>query len=103
MPGKAFDATDSRLLAYGTRLLLEGMTAAVRESGERVRAAIKNSGLKNPNARLTVNLAPAGVRKSGEGLDLPIAIGILIATGDLKASGTGALALVGELALDNVN
>jgi magnesium chelatase family protein len=74
--------------------------AAVRESAARVRAAISAIGGTFPARRVTVNLAPAGVRKSGAGLDLPIAIGILSAAGDLEASGTGALALVGELALD---
>ncbi len=54
--------------------------AAVRESRDRVRAALLSSGLPWPLRRVTVNLAPSGVRKSGAGLDLPIAIGLLIAT-----------------------
>ncbi len=78
--------------------------AAVRESAARVRAAISAIGRTFPARRVTVNLAPAGVRKSGAGLDLPIAIGILAADGALEASPEtnqpGALALVGELALD---
>ena len=74
--------------------------AAVQESRERVRAAIANSGLTFPQQRLTVNLAPAGVRKSGAGLDLPIAIGILAACGALEPDHLATLALVGELALD---
>jgi magnesium chelatase family protein len=78
--------------------------AAVRESAARVRAAISAIGGTFPARRVTVNLAPAGVRKSGAGLDLPIAIGILAADGALEASPEtnqlGALALIGELALD---
>jgi magnesium chelatase family protein len=74
--------------------------AAVRESAARVRAAISAIGRSVPLRRITVNLAPAGVRKSGAGLDLPIAIGILAAGGDLDESHLRSLALVGELALD---
>jgi magnesium chelatase family protein len=74
--------------------------AAVRESAARVRAAISAIGRTIPGRRVTVNLAPAGVRKSGAGLDLPIAIGILAAAGALEANRLGSLALVGELALD---
>src|SRR5436305_3630906 len=55
--------------------------AAVNESRERVRAAIKNSGCLFPYKRITVNLAPADLRKEGPAYDLPIAIGILIASG----------------------
>jgi magnesium chelatase family protein len=73
--------------------------AAVRESGERVRAAIVNSGLVHPRARLTVNLAPADLRKEGPAYDLPIAVGILLATEQVKADLSRA-ALVGELSLD---
>jgi magnesium chelatase family protein len=74
--------------------------AAVRESAARVRGAIASIGRPFPSRRITVNLAPAGLRKSGVGLDLPIAIGILAAAGDLEGSALRGLALVGELALD---
>ncbi len=74
--------------------------AAVRESAARVRAAISAIGKSFPLRRITVNLAPAGVRKSGAGLDLPIAIGILAAAEVLPAERLTGLALVGELALD---
>ena len=74
--------------------------AAVRESAARVRAAISAIGRTFPLRRVTVNLAPAGVRKSGAGLDLPIAIGILAASGALDGDRLAALGLVGELALD---
>jgi magnesium chelatase family protein len=73
--------------------------AAVRESSERVRAAIVNSGLIHPRARLTVNLAPADLRKEGPAYDLPIAVGILLATEQVSADLTEA-GLIGELSLD---
>ena len=74
--------------------------AAVQESRERVQAAIKNSGLFFPRKRLIVNLAPASVRKEGPAYDLPIAIGMLITTGQLNpVNVTGAL-FIGELSLD---
>jgi magnesium chelatase family protein len=74
--------------------------ATVRESAARVRAAISASGETFPDRRVTVNLAPAGLRKSGPGLDLPIAVGILAAAGKIEAGALEGLALVGELALD---
>src|ERR1700677_3864426 len=61
--------------------------AAVRESRDRVRAALLSSGLAWPLRRVTVNLAPSGVRKGGAGLDVPIAVGLLIAAGELDGSG----------------
>lgn len=73
--------------------------AAVRESSERVRAALVNSGLIHPSARLTVNLAPADLRKEGPAYDLPIAVGILLATEQVSADLSHA-GLVGELSLD---
>jgi len=73
--------------------------AAVREASERVRAAIRNSGLVYPRARLTVNLAPADLRKEGPAYDLPIAVGILLATEQVDADLSRA-GLVGELSLD---
>jgi magnesium chelatase family protein len=74
--------------------------AAVRESAARVRAAIASIGHSFPNRRVTINLAPAGLRKSGAGLDLPIAIGILAAAGAIETAAVDGLALMGELALD---
>jgi magnesium chelatase family protein len=72
---------------------------AVRESRARVRAAIRNSGFELPFQRITVNLAPANLRKEGSAFDLPIAIAILQAAGVVPASPAPVL-LVGELALD---
>jgi magnesium chelatase family protein len=74
--------------------------SAVRESRERVRSAIRNAGFKFPDDRITVNLAPADVRKEGASFDLPIALGILSATGFLPEGPVGEFAVVGELALN---
>jgi magnesium chelatase family protein len=74
--------------------------AAVRESVSRIRGAIAATGLVFPDRRVTVNLAPAELRKSGAGLDLPIAIGILAATGLFEREHLDRRGLIGELALD---
>ncbi|MBI4170054.1 MAG: ATP-binding protein, partial [Acidobacteria bacterium] len=74
--------------------------AAVRESGDRVRAAIRNAGFKVPPRRITVSLAPADLRKQGAALDLPIALCILAANGDLPGERLRRLLVLGELALD---
>jgi len=74
--------------------------SAVRESRERVRTAIRNAGFSFPNDRITVNLAPADLRKEGAAFDLPIALGILTAIGSVRRDGLGVFAVVGELALD---
>lgn len=74
--------------------------AAVRESKDRVRSAIINSGFLFPTKRLTINLAPADLPKNGSRLDLPIALGILIASGQLPENSTEGFEFIGELALD---
>lgn len=73
---------------------------AVQESRERVQAAIKNAGLVFPRKRLTVNLAPAAVRKEGPAYDLPIALGALIASGQLPSDCAEGSLIIGELSLD---
>ena len=73
---------------------------AVKESRERVGAALVNSGFTVPPRRITVNLAPADVRKDGTAFDLPIALGILVATKQLDARALEPVAAVGELGLD---
>ena len=74
---------------------------AVQEARERVRAAIKNSGMSFPSDRkLTVNLAPADTRKAGPSFDLPIAVGLLVATGQVSEASLHDTVLVGELGLD---
>src|SRR5574338_285183 len=72
---------------------------AVEESRERVRSALKNSGADFPARRITVNLAPADLPKEGPRYDLPIALGILIASGQLQIDLKDAL-VIGELSLD---
>ena len=74
--------------------------AAVRESRERVRAAIKNAGFSFPTAHITVSLAPAGMRKEGAVYDLPIAVALLAASGQVPAHAADGLVVLGELALD---
>jgi magnesium chelatase family protein len=74
--------------------------AAVRESRERVRSALVNSGFRYPQHRVTVNLAPADVRKAGPGFDLAIAAALLAATGQLPMAAVDNYAMAGELALD---
>lgn len=80
---------------------LVGLAAgAVREARERVSAAVLNSGFALPPRRFTVNLAPADTRKEGTAFDLPIALGVLVATGQLDARATGRIVALGELGLD---
>src|SRR4030042_425249 len=74
--------------------------AAVQESRERVQSAVKNAGLYFPRKRITVNLAPASVRKEGPAYDLPIAVGVLIAGGALPPEAVDGSLIVGELSLD---
>jgi len=73
---------------------------AVKESRDRVRAAMKNTGLSFPIKKITVNLAPADVKKEGSAFDLPMAIGILVAEGGLAPERVVPYAIVGELSLD---
>jgi magnesium chelatase family protein len=74
--------------------------AAVRESRDRVRAAIRNSGFDLPTTHITINLAPADIKKEGSGFDLPMAIGILGAYGALQLRDLNDFLLIGELGLD---
>ena len=74
--------------------------AAVKESRDRVQAALKNAGYKSPLHKWTVNLAPADVRKEGPSFDLPIAVGMLLASNQLDSSRAEEYMVVGELALD---
>ena len=74
--------------------------ASVKESKERVKSAINNSGYEFPDDRIIVNLAPANIKKEGTGFDLPIAVGILCATGILSPTVVSKYLVVGELSLD---
>src|SRR5262245_9852250 len=73
---------------------------SLKECRERVRSAIKNSGFEFPPDRITVNLAPADLKKEGPAFDLPIALGILAASGALAKAGLESFIFLGELALD---
>jgi len=87
----------SQLPAFATVGLPDG---AVRESKERVQSAIKNSDFIFPNKKVTINLAPADVKKEGSAFDLPIAVGILAATGQVLREDFSDFVLLGELSLD---
>src|SRR3989449_687931 len=73
---------------------------AVKEGRERVYAALANTGYTFPLKRITVNLAPADIRKDGSAFDLPIAVGILAATEQISAERLGRVAVLGELGLE---
>ena len=85
------------LPSFSTVGLPEG---AVRESKDRVKSAIKNSGFEFPSHRITVNLAPADIKKEGSAFDLPIAIGILAATKLISSSILSSYLILGELSLN---
>ena len=73
--------------------------AAVRESRDRVYTAVRNSGFKPPKGRTTINLAPANMKKEGPVFDLPIAAGMLQASGEIQTDLLDQVAMIGELAL----
>jgi magnesium chelatase family protein len=97
-PQEFTDEVDFRL-GLPTFTLVGLPDRAIRESPERVRAALLNSGLEFPQKRLTVNLAPAHVRKAGPSFDLAIAVGLLIASAQVPAERLDDCALAGELSL----
>ena len=99
------DATEVQVevdVSFGlpTFVLVGLPDSTVRESRDRVRSAIRNSGLTFPDHRVTVNLAPADVRKRGTAFDLPIAIGVLAAAGQVPPESFEGTLVVGELSLD---
>ncbi|MCR5675664.1 MAG: YifB family Mg chelatase-like AAA ATPase [Lachnospiraceae bacterium] len=71
-----------------------------KEAGERVRVALKNAGYRMPPARITVNLSPAAIRKEGVSVDLPIAVGLLCAMGEISEASIRDVLILGELGLD---
>jgi magnesium chelatase family protein len=99
---EAFAVTIEVDVSYG----LPGFTvvglpdAIVRESRDRIRSAIRNSGFEFPRHRITVNLAPADMRKAGASFDLPIALGVLAASGVVRRRDVEDVVIVGELSLD---
>ena len=76
------------------------LATEVREAGERVRVALRNTGIELPPKHITVNFSPADIRKSGVGVDLPVALGILTALGNLKVESLQNTVVLGELGLD---
>jgi magnesium chelatase family protein len=98
----AYDVTVEVDVACGLpQWIIVGLPAsAVKESRERVGAALVNAGFSVPPRRVTVNLAPADVRKEGTAFDLPIALGVLVGTGVLSAESVERCVVVGELGLD---
>ena len=88
-------------LSRGVLFHLTGLPDnAVRESHDRIVAALQNNGYKFPVADITVNMAPADLRKEGSGYDLPLAIGLLAASGKVETSRLGSYMMIGELGLD---
>ena len=87
----------SGLPSFATVGLPQG---AVREGRERIGAALANAGFVFPLRRITVNLAPADIQKTGSGLDLPIALGVLTASGQLSDEALAGLMVVGEVGLE---
>ncbi|HMF52288.1 MAG TPA: magnesium chelatase domain-containing protein, partial [Candidatus Saccharimonadales bacterium] len=73
---------------------------AVKESKDRIRAAVKNCGYTFPAKRITINLAPADIKKEGSAYDLPMAVGILAAEGNIEKNLLNDYLLIGELSLD---
>src|SRR5688500_10081428 len=98
----AYDVTVEVDVAQGLpQFTIVGLAAgAVKESRERVAAALTNSGLALPPRRVTVNLAPADMRKEGTAFDLPMALALLVATGQLPPEAVAGIVAVGELGLD---
>lgn len=88
-------------VGQGTRFFMVGLPdSAVKESEQRVESAIKQYGYRMPRQKVVVNMAPADIRKEGSAYDLPIALGILQASGQLEAAGLEKYIIMGELALD---
>jgi len=88
-------------ILQGVNFFMVGLPdSAVKESQQRIDAALKNNGYRIPGKQITVNLAPADIRKEGSAYDLTIAIGILAAAGELRPEQVGEYIIMGELALD---
>ena len=88
-------------MTRGVMFHLSGLAdTAVKESYDRIKAAVGNIGFKMPTAEITINLSPADIRKEGCGYDLPLAVGILAAHGKIAADMLGEYMMIGELGLD---
>ncbi|MDX9883487.1 MAG: YifB family Mg chelatase-like AAA ATPase [Prolixibacteraceae bacterium] len=88
-------------ISQGIKFFLVGLPdSAVKESQQRIESALRLNGFKLPGKKLIINMAPADIRKEGSAYDLPIAIGILAASGQIKNHKTGLFMMMGELSLD---
>jgi magnesium chelatase family protein len=88
-------------VAQGIKFFLVGLPDnAVKESEQRIRAALKNNGFRIPGKKITINMAPADIRKEGSAYDLPLAIGILAASQQIKGDKVNDYLIMGELSLD---
>ena len=88
-------------VAQGIKFFLVGLPDnAVKESEQRIRAALKNNGFRIPGKKITINMAPADIRKEGSAYDLPLAIGILAASQQIKSEKVSDYLIMGELSLD---
>ena len=98
---EAITVTVETSISRGTLRHLSGLLdGAVKESLDRIKAAVENNGYKFPVADITINMSPADLKKEGSGYDLPVAAGILGATGVLAIASLHEYMLVGELGLD---
>jgi len=85
----------------GVNFFIVGLPdSAIKESQQRIHAALKNVGYRMPGKTITINMAPADIRKEGSAYDLTIALGILAASGQIKKEGIGDYIMMGELSLD---
>ena len=85
----------------GIQFFLVGLPdSAVKESQQRIEAALTNTGFKYPRQKVVINMAPADIRKEGSSYDLPIAIGIMAASGQIEAERLDSFIIMGELSLD---
>lgn len=99
----AFPVTMEVNITPGIKFFIVGLPdSAVKESEQRVESAIRENGWKYPQQRIVINMAPADIRKEGSAYDLPLAIGILAASGQCNAERLGKYMIMGELQLDGV-
>src|SRR5688500_13586387 len=105
--GSAVHGVDATIITVevnidkGINFSLVGLPdSAVKESQQRIDAALANTGYKIPGKKITINMAPADIRKEGSAYDLTLAIGILAASGQIASDRVGDYVIMGELALD---
>ena len=97
----AFTVTMEVNISAGIKFFLVGLPdSAVKESEQRIDSAIRENGWKYPQQRIVINMAPADIRKEGSAYDLPLAVGILAASGQCATERLGKYIMMGELSLD---